>query len=325
VDQRLAVFSGADAILRLFEVASGLDSAVQGEPQIRAQVRGLLTQAPPTLDPLLRRLVDRALYVARSLRRTDGLARVSGSVGSLAVQEVISLLDRPDRRSVLVIGAGEMGKLAVRALTRQVGSVVVANRDRTRADTLAHATGATAIGLDAVPAAIRDADAVVSASDTRGEVLTVPVLAPRAAERPLVLVDIAVPRSVHAAARSLTGVIYRSVDDLPGAQTLSSHELVALRAACAAEAERFAREIAERTASEAIQEVREHADAVRRRELERAMRRLGHLNERDRRVVEALVVRVVNALLHAPTVALKEEPGRREHARALFGIGREQR
>jgi glutamyl-tRNA reductase len=96
-----------------------------------------------------------------------------------------------------------------------------------------------------------------------------------------------------------------------------------VRLACAAEADRFARELAERVAARAIRDVRAHANEIRARQLERALRRLGHLSPRDRRVVEALAARVANSLLHEPTVVLKREPDRGEHALALFGVGRE--
>lgn len=317
----LSFFEGVDATRHLFEVGAGLDSAVQGEAQIASQVRTVLASAPWGLDPILRRLLERALHVARSLRRGSGLGRASRSVGSLAVDEIVSLMADAGRSRVLVVGAGEMGKLAARALVRRVGTVVVANRDRARAEAVAAQAGAEPIGLEAVPAALRDADGVVSAADTRGTVLTSAVLEPRLAARPLVLIDIAVPRSVPADARSLPGLVYRSVDDLDGALLLSSAELTDALQACAREAERFVREIAERLASDAIREIRGQAEALRRTQLDRALRHLGHLSERDRRVVETLSSQVTSAVLHAPTLALKEEPSRSGAARALFGTG----
>jgi glutamyl-tRNA reductase len=316
---------GTDAVTHLFEVAAGLDSAVQGEPQIRGQVRAVLTSAPPALDPILRRLLERALSLGRSLRHRSALGGAGRSVGSLAVDEVVRLLAEPRRSTVLVVGAGEMGALAVRALARRVGRIVVANRDRGRADALARSARVEAIGLGDVPACLGGVDAIVSAADTRGSVLNETTLAARVARAPLAVVDIAVPRSVGPTARALPGIAYRSVDDLAGAQALTPEDADGVRVECLAEADRFAREIAERAAVRAITDVRAHADALRRRQLDRALRQLGHLSSRDRRVVEALSARVVSSLLHEPTIVLKREPDRGEHALALFGLGRGRR
>jgi glutamyl-tRNA reductase len=288
-------------------------------------VRATLACAPASLDPLLRRLLERALGVGRALRGRAGLARASRSVGSLAVDEVARLVGDPARSTVLVVGAGEMGKLAVRALSRRFGRVLVANRDRARAEALAASSGATAIGLDEIAAHLDGVGAIVSAADTRGAVLTRDLLAPRVAREPLALIDIAVPRSVAADARDLDGLAYRSVDDLGAAVALTSSEAARARAACAAAADEFAREAGERSAARAIGDLRAHADALRAHQLERALRRLSHLSARDRRVVEALAARVTNSLLHAPTVALRRSPERSDDTLALFGVGRGER
>ena len=314
----LAVVHGREAVAHLFEVTAGLDSAVQGEPQIRGQVRAVLASAPRDLDPSLRRLFERALRFGRAARRSGG--RCIKSVGSFAVAEVVALLPEPERATVLVVGAGEMGALAVRSLSRRVAHVVVANRDRARADALARSVGAEAIDLAAIAPRIETVDAIVSAADTRGTALTASVLAPRLRHGRLALVDIAVPRSVSSDARGLDGLVYRSVDDLRGAIALPADEAARVRAACAAEADRFAREARERAAGAAIGRMRAKADDVRMRQLDRALRQLGHLSARDRRVVAALSARVVNTLLHEPTLALKRAPDRSDDALALFGL-----
>lgn len=296
--------AGADAAAHLFEVAAGLDSTVAGETQILRQVRRTYLEAAAP-HPLLARLFERALHVGREIRRTSGLSS-ERSVGSLAIDELVRLLPGAARATVLVVGAGEVGKLAVRSLTRRVGRVLVANRDRARAEAVAAGHGARAIALSEVAAEIRSVDAVVSAADTRGDVLTPAVLRPRLAAGPLVLIDIAVPRSVSAETRTLDGLVYRSIDDLPGAQSVvPAHLLQAARDRCAVEAERFVLERGPES-GEAIRALRARADLVRTAKLERAMKRLGHLSERDRRIVTALSQTLTNALLHAPTVALRE-------------------
>lgn len=308
---------GRDALAHLFAVAAGLDSAVAGEPQILSQVRRAHA-AQRGLHPLLVAAFERAIHVGRNVRAGSGLSSAR-SVGSLAVDLVVEQLSSPADATVLVIGAGEMGKLAVRALTRRVARVVVANRDVERATMLAEAHDALAIPLAEVPRSLAVADAVVSAADTRGALLTAPLIGERLrSERPLVIVDVAVPRSLDADARAIAGHRYRSVDDLPGASARVPEATLRIALErCVDEAERFANERVPES-KEAIRAMRETAERVRSEKLERALRRLGHLSDRDRRVVELLSTRLVNALLHEPTVALRERRAHPSAARSLF-------
>jgi glutamyl-tRNA reductase len=289
---------------------------VAGEPQILRQVRRAKADAAAP-HPLLARLFERALYVGRAVRSGAGFTS-DRSVGSLAVDEVVRALTDPASRTVLVVGAGEMGKLAVRALGRRVGRVIVANRDLRRAVAIAEADGAEAVGLSELPGALAAADAVISAADTRGALLTGELLRTRLRLRDLVVVDVAVPRSVAEEARGLAGLTYRSVDDLPGAAASAPPAALAAAAdRCLREAERFFRESsADRV--RAIVELRARGDGVRRQKLARALRQLGHLTPRDRRIVEALSTTLTDALLHPPIVALRQDHATPEAARALF-------
>jgi len=322
-DPDMRTLVAQEAAAHLFRVAAGLDSAIAGEPQILGQVRAAYEVAAGDLHPMLARLFERALHVGRELRRDTRLGEVRRSVGSLAVDDALRTLDDPASATVLVIGAGEMGKLAVRALSHRVARVIVANRDRGRAETAAATSGAVAVCLEDVPEAVANADAVISAADTRGALLTRELLSARLRGRPLVIVDIAVPRSVAEDARDLAGLRYRSVDDLvDGNANVPATDIALAAERCSREAAAFMREWRERAAAEVIRDVRARAESLRQAQLERALRRLGHLGERDRRIVEALSTGVTNAILHAPTVALREEPSRSESARELFGIGR---
>ena len=312
-----------DAAAHLFRVAAGLDSTIAGEPQILAQVRAAHEAAEGDLHPMLGRLFERAVHVGRELRRTTRLGDVRRSIGSLAVDDALRQVDEPAGATVLVLGAGEMGKLAVRALSRRVARVLVANRDRARAELVAAVSDAAAFGLDEVPDIIAGADIVISAADTRGAVLTRELLSARLRQGPLVVVDIAVPRSVAEDARPLESLRYRTVDDLAAENVdVPAGDIARAAERCSREAVAFMREWRERAAADAIRDMRAHADTLRQAQLERALRRLGHLGERDRRIVEALSTGVTNAILHAPTVALREEPGRSETARELFGLAR---
>jgi glutamyl-tRNA reductase len=312
----MTVAEGVAAATQLFLVASGLDSVIAGEPQILRQIRRAYGQTARP-QPVLARLFERALHVGRTVRRDGGFA-TERSVGSLTVDELVRALPDAARATVLVVGAGEMGKLAVRALARRVGEVVVANRDTARGASLADAYGATSISLAELPRILSGVDAVISAADTRGAVLTAELLRARLESGPLLLLDVAVPRSVGHEARALDGLNYRSVDDLPGAAASVPAAKVAVGVArCVAEAERFVRESATDRV-EVIIALRARAEDLRRQKLDRALRRLSHLAPRDRRIVEALSTTLVDALLYPPTVALREDRARPEAALALF-------
>ncbi|HEY8657215.1 MAG TPA: glutamyl-tRNA reductase [Candidatus Limnocylindria bacterium] len=318
----LELREGSAAVAHLFGMTCGLDSAVRGEAQIAGQVRAAYdaARAQGPVHPLLARVLERALAVARDVRATLPSGGERRSVGSLAVDEALAHLGDPARATVLVVGAGEIGKLAARALGTRIGTLLVANRDPERAASIAAACGGRTVPFDALGPAIGAADAIISAADTRGAVLTADALSARAARRPLVLVDLAVPRSVAEDARTLPGLVYRSVDDLAETGDLPAERLEAIAIRCDDAARAFAAERRERDAARTIGELREQAERLRAAQLERALARLGHLPERDRRVVEALASGLTNALLHQPTLALKADPDRERVARELFGL-----
>ena len=168
--------------------------------------------------------------------------------------------------------------------------------------------------------AIDAADAVISAADTRGTVLTTDLLTARVAARPLVVVDIAMPRSVAADARLLDGLRYRTVDDLGSETTVSPEVIVACEEACRAAAAKFIDESTARDAAPVIAALQARADDLRRRKLDRALAKLGHLNQRDRDVVAGLAQALARGLLHEPTAALRTKPSRAGAACDLFGI-----
>jgi glutamyl-tRNA reductase len=316
------VLEGRAAALHLFLVAAGMDSAIVGEGQIARQLRRAYEASRGGgSHPILSSLFQRALHVARELHATTELGSVRQSIGSLAVDEALRHVGDPGRATALVVGAGEIGKLAARALARRVGRLVIANRDAARASEIAAPIGAHAVGLDALGRALESADVLISAADTRGTILTRALLTARAAHRPLVVIDIAVPRSVAEDARGLPGVLYRDVDDL-GAEgsTVSAATIAAADRRCAEEADAYMRWFDERDSARTIRAVHARADAIRERQLARAMRHLGHLGERDREVVAALARGLTNALLHEPTVRLRGRPEHEPAARALFGV-----
>ena len=324
VPPEATVRTGRDAVLHLIRSACGLDSVVRGEAQVLGQLRRAFddARARPGFDPTLALVVRRTLELGRALRRTTALGTVQRSLGSLAVDAALEGLPDPAAATVLVLGAGEVGKLAIRALATRVRTVLVANRDHERAAAIARLHGATAIPLEDVAAALATAAAVIAAADTRGELLTEGRLRARLAAGPLTVVDLAVPRSVGPAARGLERLRYVDVDglsDIAGAE-LGPEALADIEARCSSAADALMREIDQRRAGPAIRALHARTEAIRVRQLERALARLAHLSERDRRVVESLSEALAHELMHEPTVRLRAEPEREPAARDLFAL-----
>jgi len=235
---------------------------------------------------------------------------------------------------VLLVGAGKMGELAARNLaSRGVGRLRVANRSLARASELAERLGASAVGLDSLPDELAEADIVISATGSRGFVLTAETVR-RALRmrrgRPVFFVDIAVPRDLDPAINDLDGCYLYDVDDLERVV----EESLAGRREEAARAEQIAREEAEafrawrlsRDVVPAIAELRRRAEEIRRGELARVRSRLEQLSPSERSAVESLSVGIVAKLLHVPTVRLKEAAATAdgslyaETLRELFGL-----
>ena len=312
------VWQGTDAARHLFRVAAGLASLIPGERQVLGQLRKLRDSV--RAEPLLEALIERALRFGREVRASTGLGMNARSLGSLAVDEALRFFDRPEEATALVVGAGEVGKLASRALRHRVRGLLVANRDGARASELAEQIGAEAVSLAAFEGALARADCVISAADTRGALFSSDRLRRRIADRPLVLVDLAVPRSVASDGRELPGLVYRTADDLIDRCAAPAAAVRAAELACEHEAHRFAKEWQGREAVPVIRALRARSEEQRRRHLARALARLGHLDARDREVVRALAWSLTNALMHEPTVALRASPERSDAARALFGL-----
>ena len=320
LDVEVAVRTNTAAVTHLFRVAAGLDSAIPGERQILGQLRRAYADRAVTFPPLLSAAVERALHHGRTLRAGTALGSVTRSIGSLAVDELTRELKALNRATILVVGAGEVGKLASRALRRRVGRILVVSRSGQSAQQAAAVAEGEAVALEDIAQALNAADGVISAADTRGALLTADLLRARLARGRLVVVDIAMPRSVAVDARSLDGLRYRTVDDLRSEATISPEVIAECEEACRLAAARFIAEGAAREAVPVIAALHARADGLRRRQLDRALAKLGHLNQRDREVVAGLAQALARGLVHQPTVALRMKPSRAGAARDLFGI-----
>jgi glutamyl-tRNA reductase len=319
-----------DAADHLFSVAAGLDSMVLGETQIHAQVREALrrAEAERATGPALTGLFHAAIRAGRRVRTETALGAAPDAfvaVGTALASDTLGGLD--DRRAV-VVGAGQMAALTVKHLRREgVGRIRILNRSADHARALAERTDAEHGALEGLADAIADADLLVSATGAVGTVVSAEVVRGAMAgrnERPLALVDLAVPRDVDPACDEVPGTRRFDIVALRGRLSEVSEETAAgIAHAHEIVSEEVRRYVVRRRGdalSPLIKALRRRGEDVVASELGRYATRLEHLTPDERAAVEALARGIAAKLLHDPLVELKErsEPGTEgRHAKAL--------
>jgi glutamyl-tRNA reductase len=322
------------AVEHLFAVASGLDSAVVGEQQVLGQVRRAYAEAESnrTVGRVLHELAQRALSVGKRVHTETGLDAAGASVVSVALGMAETRLDGLDGRTAVVVGAGAMGALSAKHLARAgVERVHIVNRSLPRARKLAHkirdgGVGAEASALDRLPTVLAEADVVVCCTGAVRPVVSLADvhrgLAHGQDPRRLVICDLGMPRDVDPAVAGLPGVFVVDMDRI-------QREPSARAAAADADAARsiVAAEVAHYLSSQRMAEVTPTVTALRQRaadvvdaELLRLENKLPGLDGAQREEVARTVRRVVDKLLHAPTVRVKQlasAPGGDTYAEAL--------
>lgn len=312
------------AVQHLFGVACGLDSMVVGEPQILGQVRAAMRTADDdgTLGRELGELFRRALRVGKRARSEAGIDATGASLVSVALDEVREVTGELAGRRALVVGAGAMGGLAVATLRRAGADVIVANRTPEPAARLAADYGGHAVRLTDVDAELVTADLVVACTGAVGTVLSrsaVGSALARRGGRPLVLVDLAVPRDIDPEAADLPGITLVGLERLAERSTEPA-EVAAVRRLVAEEVEAFARSLEQAQVAPTVAALRGVAARVVEHEMERLRGRAPDLDERARAEVAKTVHRIVDKLLHTPTVRVKQlasGPGGGSYAAAL--------
>lgn len=311
--------TGRTAVEHLCRVAAGLDSMILGEPQILGQVAQAYEMALGlgAAGVVLGALFRAAIRAGKRARTETAISRNPASAGSVAVTLAESVVGDLSAARVLVVGAGEMAELALEALRKRgVLEIAVANRTHDRAARLASRWGARALTFERLGEALAEADIVIASTGAPHTLITTDLTAEaisRRLGRPLVFIDIAVPRDVDPDVRRLPGVHYYDIDDLQSrlADSLAvrGHEVPRVEAIAAEETTRFMTWLTGLEIAPLIAHMRARADAIRRAEVEKTLRRLPHLPDADRRRVEALSESLVNKLLHEPTLRLRAEAG----------------
>lgn len=307
------------AVSHLFEVAAGLDSAVLGESEILGQVRDAWDRSQREGGALstLNLLFRHALEVGKRARSETSIGRHTSSVSHAAVDMARDGLGTVEGLTVLVVGAGDMGEGVTVALAGAgVGRVLVANRTIGRAQDLADRVGGSVTEFYRLNETLVDADVVVTCTGAGSTVIDHEMVASamsRRADRPLFVVDIAVPRDVERSVGDIDGVTLLNLDDLRDwaarGQAQRAAEADAVRSIVNEEVERFAMETTARQAAPLVAQLHAAAESVRSAEIERMKRRLASLEPEQRDAVEALTKGIVAKLLHDMSVRLKDDAG----------------
>ena len=324
-----------DAARHLFRVTAGLESMIVGEHEIQGQVKRAHENARETgtSGPLCNRLFGAALHTGRRVRAETAIARSHVSLSSVAVELAERLLGELRGRPVVVIGAGETSELTAQALAaRGVATTFIANRHADRARSMAERFGGSVVGLDSLPGALESADIVLASTSSPHPIVgheELEIVMRARERRPLLLIDIAVPRDIDPLCGDLEGVTLRDIDDLQAAVThnLSSRtaDVPAAEEIIAEEIGRFAQWLGELDVRPTIAMLHARGDQIAEQLLEENAGRWESASSRDLARVEALARAVVARLLQEPTIRLRSLDAERVHGsiellRDLFAL-----
>ena len=324
-----------DAARHLYRVTAGLDSMVIGEAEIQGQIKRAYEAAiaRETVGPLSNHLFKAALATGKRVRTETAIGERQLSLPAVAVALARELLGDLYGRTVVIVGTGETGELAARALADSGGRpVFVASRRRDRAISLARRYGGESLMFDELPRALERADILVTATASPHLLLEAQELAEVMAGRggrPLVLIDLAVPRDVDAACRELGGVSLYDIDDLQAVvmrnRKVRQAEARKAEGIIEQEIQQFAAWLGGLEVLPTLTALRVHATEIATEVVAENAGKWEALSERDRERVDAIARTIVNRLLHAPTARLKEQRDDRVHARMamirdLFGL-----
>jgi glutamyl-tRNA reductase len=327
---------GSEAASHLYRVTAGLDSMILGEAEIQGQVKRAyeLALVEGATGPILNRLFRGALAAGKRARTETAVGEKGVSIPSVAVELAQRNLGDLSSRRVLLIGAGETSELSARALAaRGAHAIFIANRRHNRAIGLAERFGGRAVRIDELPAQLADADIVVSTTNSPHHLVERTELEQVMRQRegrPLLLIDLAVPRDIDPACRELDGVSVYDVDEVQAIveRNASGREAEARRAAGILDSElvRFERWLASQEVMPTVAALRERADEIVSRVLAENEPRWESLSAPDRERVELLARAIASRLLHEPTLRIKGAADRDDvylqvsALRELFGL-----
>ena len=311
----IRIETDGDAIRHLERVACGLDSMVLGEPHILGQVADsiAIARSAGTAGTILLRLFDTALHAGKRARRETGIGSRTSSVAQVGVTVASQQLGRFEDLDAVVVGAGKMSVAALQTLqARGLGRITLVNRTFDRASRMASRFRVKSKPWDQLGAAIANADLVISSTSSPLPVIDLPVVSMAMKDRPgrpLLLVDIAVPRDIDPSVCSVPGISVLNVDDFSGireeANAFDESQAATVEAIVKEEMESFLAWLRIREAVPAIAKMRRRVVDIGQTELEKAIGRLSDLELRERDVIERMVHSIVQKVLHGPTIGLR--------------------
>ncbi len=325
-----------DAVRHIFRVASSLDSMVVGEPQILGQIKEAYARATreKTSGVILNRLMHRAFHVAKRVRSETGISDAAVSVSYAAVELAKKIFYDLSGKTVLLIGAGEMAELAARHLLNQgIGSLRVANRSFRRAVEVAQHFDASPVYFDEIGAQLLEADIVISSTGSPEFVISYPLVKGslrKRRNRPLFIIDIAVPRDVDPRVNDLGNVYVYDIDDLKGVIqiNMTQRQQEALKAERIVEEEviKFEKWLRTLEVVPTIKSLKEKVEAIRKTELKKSLAGQGDFTFSQTRVIEKLTASIAEKIINDPILFLKEKADRPSKntyldiARKLFNL-----
>ena len=313
VAEFMYVHRDREATSHLFGVAAGLDSMILGEAQIQGQVKDAWEQCRAESGPILNRMFQSALQAASRAREETGIGRGAASVSSAAVQLAKKIFGGLGGSRAMILGAGDVAEIALECLMNEgVRVAIVANRTHERAQTLAERHGATAMHYDECWESLRDVDVLICSTASPVPVVTVGRVRDSIearGDRPLCILDIALPRDVEGAVGEIDNVFLYDLDDLRAAAEANleqrAEDVPAARQILADEVQKYWDWVAGLAAVPVVREFRDEMDRLRTAELAAALRRLGPLSPEQAEAIEQFSRSLMNKFLHEPSVRLK--------------------
>lgn len=328
---------GSEAIRHLFRVASSLDSMVVGEPQILGQLKTAYAAAKDkgAVSGFLEMVLSRAFNVAKRVRSETEIGQSAVSVSYAAVELAREIFGSLSDRKVLLVGAGKMSELSARHLRRSgVGQIFVTNRTSERAQEMAKVFGGRIVEYDKFVSSLPDVDIVIASSGAPHYILKKDQMR-RVIEarrnRPMFLIDIAVPRNIEPAVNELDNVFLYDIDDLQKVvnQNVKGRLQVAEEAEeiIAEEVQRMMLRLREREVAPTIVSLQEQLEQVRAAEVERMRGKLGQLTPQQEEAIQALTRGIINKIAHGPISELRKQASHPDGAhfanviRRVFRLG----